>query len=182
MINNHGHVVEVDRGVFNIPTAAVHIPTTTAILAAIAADPNIAKMGPYATGDADADTVKVQKICPVPHKLEGMFLHHEEVTWQTYCKATYPVIITEQKEVTYTPLTTLFRTLTGRAPGAASVNTTRPAPQPRSATIARGYGDLIKKYFPALRTNRSAAQQTDISIRLGELASAQNSRFEAQQV
>ena len=69
LINNHSHVVEVDKGVFNIPTTAVHIPTTAAILAAIAADPNITEMGPYAAGDANVDTVKVRKICPVPHKL-----------------------------------------------------------------------------------------------------------------
>ena len=82
LINNHGHVVEVDRGVFNIPTAAVHISTTAAILAAIAADPNITKLGPYVAGDAGVNTVKVRKICPVPRTLEGMFLNHEEVTWQ----------------------------------------------------------------------------------------------------
>ena len=86
LINNHGHVVEVDRGMFNIPTAAIHIPTTTAILAAIAADPNLTNMGPYTAGDADINIVKVQKIRPVPHKLGGMFLHHEEVTWQPYFK------------------------------------------------------------------------------------------------
>ena len=150
----------------------VHIPTTAAISIAIAADPNITKMGPYAAGDVDVNTFKVQKICPVPHKLGVMFLNHKEVTWQTYFKVIYPVIVTEGKEVTYAPLTTLFRALTVRAPEAASVNTTRQAPPSRSATLARGYDDLIKKYFPALRTNGSAAQQTNIAIRLGELVSA----------
>ena len=47
LINDYGHVVEVDRAVFNIPTTAVHIPTTAAIIAAITADPNITKMRPY---------------------------------------------------------------------------------------------------------------------------------------
>ena len=56
LINNHGHVVEVDKGVFNIPTAAVHIPTTTAILPAIATDPKLHQKG----------TIKVQKSAPSP--------------------------------------------------------------------------------------------------------------------
>jgi hypothetical protein len=47
LINDHGHVVEVDRAVFNIPTTAVDIPTSAAIVAAITADPNITKMRPY---------------------------------------------------------------------------------------------------------------------------------------
>ena len=47
LINDYGHVVEVDRAVFNIPTTAVHIHTTAAIVAAITKDPNITEMRPY---------------------------------------------------------------------------------------------------------------------------------------
>ena len=74
-----------------------------------------------------------------------------------------------------------FAVYTSLITAASSVNTARPAPPPRSSTLARGYNKLIKRYFPALHTNRSAAQQTNISIRIGKLASAQNARFEAQQ-
>ena len=72
LINNHGHVVEMDRGVFNILTSVVHIPTATAIIVAIATDPNITEMGPYVVGDADIETAKVRQICPVPHRLWGL--------------------------------------------------------------------------------------------------------------
>ena len=34
---------------------------------------------------------------------------------------------------------------------------------------------------PALRTNRAAAQQTNIALELGKIATAQNDRFEAEQ-
>jgi len=111
LINNHCHVVEVDKGVFNIPTTAVHIPTTAAILAAIAADPTITEMGPYAAGDAGIDTIKIRKICPIPHTLGGVFLNYGEVTWQTYFKVIYPVIVTEGNEAAYTRLTTVFHAL-----------------------------------------------------------------------
>ena len=83
VINNHGHMVEVERTIFNIPTTAVHILTVRAILVAITTDPSIAEMGPYVASDAGVETVKVQKICPVPHSLGGVFLHQEEVTCHT---------------------------------------------------------------------------------------------------
>ena len=54
------------------------------------------------------------------------------------------------------------------------------APPPRSVNLARGYNILIKRYFSALRTNGYATQKTNISIRLGKLATAQNARFEVQ--
>ena len=66
MINNHGHMVEVDKTVFNIPAAVVHVPTTAAILAVITADPSIAEMMPYVAGDAVVEVVKAQKSVPSP--------------------------------------------------------------------------------------------------------------------
>ena len=103
LINDHGHMVEVERTVFNILTTAVRIPTVAAILITITTDPNIAEMGLYVAGDTDVKTVKVRKICPAPpHTLGG----HKEVTWQTYFKVMYPVITTEGREATYTLLTT----------------------------------------------------------------------------
>jgi hypothetical protein len=104
-------VVEVDKTVFNIPTTVVYIPTSAAILAAITTDPGIAEMGPYVAGDANVKTVKVRKICSVPHTLGGLFLHHKEVTWQMYFKIIYPIITTEGNEAVYVLLMTLFRAL-----------------------------------------------------------------------
>ena len=80
----------------------------------------------------------------------------------------------------YAPLTKLFRVLSVGDPAASSGNTAHPALPPHSATLARGYNELVKRYFPALCTNGSAAQQIDISIRLDKLAAAHNVRFEAQ--
>ena len=61
-INNHCHLVEVDKGVFNIPMTAGHIPTTEVILATIAAEPDITELRPYTTGDAGVDAVKIRKL------------------------------------------------------------------------------------------------------------------------
>ena len=111
LINNHGHVVEVENTVFTNQTTTAHIPTAVAILAVITSDPNIDEMGPYVSGDSNAETVKVQKICPVPRCLGGSFLHHEGVTGQTYFKIIYPLITTYGREAVYASLTKLFRTL-----------------------------------------------------------------------
>ena len=84
----------------------------------------------------------------------------------------YPVITTEGREAVYTPLSKLFRVLSVGDPAMSSVNTARPAPPPRSATLAMGYDEMVKRYFPALRTEGSAAQQIDISVRLDKLYAA----------
>ena len=89
-------------------------------------------------GDADVETIKIRKICPVPHTLGCVFLNHKEVTWQTYFKVIYPVIDTEVKVATYTPLTALFRALSAGAPGVASVNITRPIPPSLAPPLQEG--------------------------------------------
>ena len=184
LINNHGHVVEVDNTVFNIPPVAVHTPVTADILAVITADPNcnIPEIGPYVAGDANVEAVKVRKIYPVPHTLRDYFLHHKEVTYQLYFNIIYPVIPTERKDAVYASLTTLFSVLSVGNPAKCSTNTTYPAPPPRSSNLVRGYNKFIKKHFLTLHTNRSAAQQTIISIRFDKLATTQNTRFKAQRV
>ena len=184
LIDNRGHVVEVDRTVFSIPGASVVVPTADAILAAITGDANIVKMGPYAAGDDNTNTLKARRICPVPHSLVGLFLAMEAVTWQDYFARIYPLIVTEGKEVVYAPLTNAFRALSVGDPDArsAAINVSRPAPPARSATLTQDYGEILKRLFPSLRTDGAAAQQSDIAAKLGDLAAAQNTRFEAQQL
>lgn len=79
LINNHGHVVEVERLVFNLPTAVVHTPITAAILAETSVDPVIAGRSCIA-GNTNTEAAKVRKICPAPHTLGSLFLNHETVT------------------------------------------------------------------------------------------------------
>ena len=107
----------------------------------------------------------------------------EAVTWQRFFTDIHPLIVNEGKELVYAPLTNLFRALSVGDPnaGSAAVNSSRPTPPARSATLTQDYGEILKGLFPALRTDGSAAQQSDIAARLGDLAAAQNTRFEAQQ-
>ena len=139
-------------------------------------------MGPYAAGDAGTEAPKIRKICPVPHPLVGLFLHHEEMTWQTYFVTVHPVIVTEGMDAVCAPLTGMFRALSVGNPTASAINTGGPAPPPRSATLAREYDEVAKRLFPALRTDGAAAQQSDIATQLGALNAAQNTRYEAQKV
>ena len=65
-------------------------------------------------------------------------------------------------------------------PATSSINSARPDPPTHSSAPTRGYGELIKTYLSALRTDGSAAQQTTISARLGKLATTHNVGFEVQ--
>ena len=102
-------------------------------------------MGSYVTNNAHVETVKVQQIYPAPHTLGGVFLHHKEVTWQTYFQIIYPVIATEGRKVVYAPLTMMFGALSDKNPVASSVSTARPASPPSHATLARGYEEVIPR-------------------------------------
>ena len=68
-------------------------------------------MNKNSDGDDNTNTLKVRRICPVPHSLVGLFLAMEAVTWQDFFRSIYPLIVTEGKEVVYAPLTNAFRAL-----------------------------------------------------------------------
>ncbi len=91
LINNRGHVVEVYKGLFNIPIRSILLPMADIILAALAADATIVWMGPYSMGDSDTSTVKVRKICLISYSLGGLFIHHKEVKWQLYFSLVHPL-------------------------------------------------------------------------------------------
>ena len=80
----------------------------------------------------------------------------------------------------YALLANLFRVLSVGDLVMSSVNTNCPDPPPRSTTLAREYDKVIKRLFPALRTDCSATHQNNITTRLGKLAVVQNAQFEAQ--
>ena len=67
LINNHGHVVEVD-GVLSLPNVFILLSEAATILAALVTDPAIAQIGPYTVGNGGTNTVTmdVQKLCSHP--------------------------------------------------------------------------------------------------------------------
>ena len=99
LIQDRGHIVELDVGIFNLPNTTAVVPTADTICLALTADPTLATMaGPYNGGDADTEGVKTRKICPIPHSLAGLWLLDEDgVTWQRFFGTIYPAIVAEGK-------------------------------------------------------------------------------------
>ena len=94
LIQDRGHIVELDAAVFNLSSSVTVVPEVATISDAIAADPAIITMaGSYASNDPGTEGVKTRKICPVPHSLVGLWLLHKEgITWQDYFGTIYPAI------------------------------------------------------------------------------------------
>ena len=79
-IQDRGHIVELDAGIFNLTNAISVVPTETAITTALTADPTLVTMaGTFAANDPDTKGVKTRKICPVPYSLTGLWLRDEDV-------------------------------------------------------------------------------------------------------
>ena len=182
LIQDRGHIVELDSTVFNLPRSPTIVPTATTIAAALAADPTIANMGPYTAGDADTEGVTTRKICPVPHSLAGLWLLDEEgVSWQEFFGPIYSAIVTEGKEEAYKSLIQFMQQLT--VGNLSSINLpSRPAAPPRNASLSSKYMKALEAHFPGLRQDAAAQQQSQIAGALGLMASQQQAQYEANKI
>ena len=182
LIQDRGHIVELDPTVFNLPRAQTVVPTATTIAAALAADPTIATMGPYTAGDADTEGVTTRKICPVPHSLAGLWLLDEEgVSWQEFFGPIYSAIVTEGKEAAYKSLIQFMQQLAVGNP--SSVNfPSRPAAPPRNTILSSKYMKALEAHFPGLRQDAAAQQHSQIAGALGLMASQQQAQYDANRI
>jgi hypothetical protein len=182
LIQDRGHIVELDGGIFSLPNAATTVPTAAAITAALTANPAIAVMGPYNANDPETEGVKTRKLCPVPHNLAGLWLMHDDgLTWQEFFGTVFPAIVAEGKEVAYASLIQFMRQLSVGAPSPINV-TTRPAAPPRNAALSRKYMNTLEAHFPGLRPNAAAQQHNQIAGALGLMAAQQQNQYEENKI
>jgi hypothetical protein len=180
LIQDRGHIVEFDVGVFNLPNNVAVVPTVTAIVDALVADPTLSMMaGPYTAGDPDTEGVKTRKICPVPHSLAGLWLLHEEgITWQIFFGMIYPAIVAEGKEVAYKSLIQFMQQLAVGNPSTINC-ATRPAAPPRSAVLMLRYMKALEAHFPGLRQDAVAQQHSQIAGAIGRMVDQQQAHYDA---
>ncbi len=77
--------MEIKEAIFSLMSSTDVFPEVATIIDALAANPNIALMGPYSAGDSITEGVKSRKIVPAPHLLGGLwFLKEEGITWQKF--------------------------------------------------------------------------------------------------
>ena len=84
LIQDHGHIVNIDVGVFSIPIIAALVPTAEVISEVLPRYPALDTMAvPYTAGDPDTEGVKTMKIWFVPHPLVGLWILNEDrITWE----------------------------------------------------------------------------------------------------
>ena len=179
LIQDRGHIVELDGGIFNLPNTTAVVPTVDTICLALTADPTLATMaGPYNGGDAGTEGVKTRKICPIPHSLAGLWLLDEDgVTWQRFFGTIYPAIVAEGKVEAYKSLIQFMQQLAVGVPSTINFGT-RPAAPPRNPALASRYMTALEVHFPELRQDAAAQQQSQIAGALGLMAVQQQGQYD----
>ena len=100
LIQDCGHIIEVDVIVFRFTQSVSVIPTVAAIANTLTTGQDLYKMsGTYTAGKPDIKGVKTRKICPDPHSLAEMWLLDDDrITRQRFFGLIYPTIVTKEKE------------------------------------------------------------------------------------
>ena len=152
LILDHGHIMEIDIGVFSIPILVDVYPIEAVISNTHARDPALEMMaGPYAAGDPNTKGVKTSKICPAPHQLAGLWLLGKYGnTWQEFFSTVYPMIMNEGRDATYLALTKFIQQLAVGDPTTINCSN-RPAAPPLNAVLLAQYMSDLEDHFPGLR-------------------------------
>ena len=100
LIQDRGHIVDIDVGFFSLPIPVAVVPTVAVIANALVKNPSLDTMtGPYNSGNPDTQEVKTRKICHVPHLLTGLWLLDEDgIPWEILFETIYPAIVNEENE------------------------------------------------------------------------------------
>ena len=141
LIQDQGHIVEIDVRVFNLLNVTTIVPTATAIANALTAYTALnAMVGLYVATNPNTKGVKTRKICPVPHPLAGLrLLGNEGVTWQQFFGTIYPTILAEGKEAAYNSLIQFMQQLAVGIP----------------STINFASRGSTSKHFPLIEVHKS---------------------------
>ena len=154
LINNTGHTVELDLGIFNLLTNQQAAPTVNAITTAIAADPALQMMGPYTTQDAHTEVIKTRKVIAIPHFIGGLFLSQPDgVNARFFWESIYPVIEGAGKQTECKALLQFFQlmiTSSGAQGNLSVLECARPMPLARNKNLINRQVSIIHHYFPQL--------------------------------
>ena len=113
--------------------------------------------------------MRARKIVTIPHSVVGLFLARSQgVTPRYYFEIIYPQLVTEGKEEQCKSLTVFFQlaiTRTALNDDRSVLNTTRPRPLDRNATLIKYQLELLQHHFDQL--NPSAARAGNNMIARG---------------
>ncbi len=105
LIQGQGSVVEIPNQWFNLAPLTT-VPTVAHLGGLLAANAEVASVGPFVAGDPNTIEVWTRYIVAVPNKYASLFLSQPDgVTPRYYFETIHPVIIADGLEQTCTPLT-----------------------------------------------------------------------------
>ena len=184
LVGDHGHTVEIDRGVFDLLHNQVAVPSTATILAAYAADATTTQMGPYTAQDAGTEIVKTRRIVPIPHSLVGAWLSEADgVDAPRFWRVYYPLIAAAGHELECEAIIEFFQVAVTIPPNGAAgdpslLDTARPAPPPRNPVLLRRIQGLLEHHFVQLRRDAATQQTNQIATAVGALAQQNRRQYE----
>ena len=182
LINNTGHTVELDAGVFNLLNNQQAAPTVNAITTAIAADPTLQMMGPYSAQDAHTEAVKTRKVIAIPHFIGGLFLSQPDgVTARFFWESIYPVIEGAGKQTECKALLQFFQLMITSSGGQGNLSVlecTRPTPPARNENLINRQVSIIHHFFPQTRPDAAMQQTNVIAAGIGLIATQQQQQYE----
>ena len=166
--------VVLNNNVFNLITNIVDVPTVQTIVTAIAGDPTLEMMGPYANGDAGTEVTRVRKIIPIPFAYTNIFLANE-VTPRFYFERVYPQIVTDGNEADCMAMHRFFQVAMTLPPvGQVPANAVAMAAAvPRDVVVHQSRTCLLHMHLPGLGSQAVQAQHNAIAVQLANLTAQQ---------
>ena len=131
-------------------------------------------MGLYSAGDVNTETVRVQRVIPLPYAYVSAFLSKEVIPY-FYFEMIYPQIVTDNRSVDCTELHSFFQVaLTVHTNGTPSVLNHLPSlPAPHSSIMHSMRKKVIHFHLLLLSTTQPQSTENAIADQLGFLESQQ---------
>ena len=170
MGNNQAAVLHLPDSAFNV-APAVRVPTAAAIETAVAGDPDITVMGPFADGDAASEVVRCRHITVVPPPFVSALLARRDYSAVEVWQIVHPLCVAKGWEESCAPFLNFIRcamtcSVQGDPPLVARE---LPPPILLDAEMVERRDRIIRNDFPFLNPALSGLQQNQVAQHLGDI-------------
>jgi len=161
--HNHGVLVGIPNDYFNIVNHQIQVPTPDAINLAFAGDIAVTQLGPFHNGDAGTETIRVRRICFVPHAYVEFFLAGPQ-TPRALWQLVHGQIVLDNRAEDCKPLIDFLRaaltvSVVNESPVLAIPLPVAPLPD---AFLARRRRTILEDQFPQLNSALPNMHQNQI--------------------
>jgi len=170
MGNNQPAILHLPDNAFNV-AAAVRVPTAAAIETAVAGDPDITVMGPFADNDAASEVVRCRHITVVPPPFVSALLARKDYSAVEVWQIVHPMCVAKGWEESCAPFLNFIRcamtcSVQGDPPLVARE---LPPPILLDAEMVERRDRIIRTDFPFLNPALSGLQNNQVAQHLGAI-------------